>query len=103
MYDDLFGITKYPYENPYLDTKLVPLSLGFTFVPFAKHITGPFRPAALPTRRTVIENNDSLQLFSWRGLFFTTKNIYLTLIEKEGGFIQIQLKVMIKTSKNITR
>ena len=68
MYAALFGITQDPSGNPYLVTKLLPLSLGCTFVPFARNITGPFTSAALPTRRTVMENLKSLQFLSWRGL-----------------------------------
>ena len=63
MYAALFGITHFPSGNPYLVTKLVPLSLCCTFSPFATNITGPFSPAALPTRSTVIENLESLNFF----------------------------------------
>ena len=36
------------------------------------------------------------------GFIFDPKNLYITLVTKEVVLIQIQLKVMIKTSKNIT-
>ena len=36
------------------------------------------------------------------GFYFFPRNLYLVIIKKEVGFIQVQLKVMIKTSKNIT-
>ena len=71
MYDDLFGITQDPSINKYLVTKLLPLRLGCTFVPFARNITGSFTPAALPTQRTVMENLESLQFLPWRGLLLS--------------------------------
>ena len=64
MYAALFGITQDPSGNPFLVTNLLPLSLGCTFVPFARNITVPLTPAALPTWRTVIENLESLQFLS---------------------------------------
>ena len=70
--DSRFYITVLRVESaagdPYLVTKLLPLILGCTFVPFARNITGPFIPAALPTRRTLMENTKSLQFLSWQGL-----------------------------------
>ena len=54
MYADFLGITQDPSGKQYLVNKLVPMSLGCTVFPFAKNITGPFTPDALPTRRTVI-------------------------------------------------
>ena len=102
MYAALFRIKQYPSGNPYLVTKLLPLSLGCTIVPFARNITGSFTPAAIPIRRTVIENLKSLQFFL-AGFIFDANNIYSALITKEGGFIEIQLKIMSKTSKNIMR
>ena len=56
MYASLFGITQYPSGNLYLVTNFLPISLVCTFFPFAKNITVPFFPDALPTRITVIRN-----------------------------------------------
>ena len=56
IYAYLFVITQDNSGNPYIFTKLVTLSLGCTFAPFYRNITGPFTPAALPTQSTVIEN-----------------------------------------------
>ena len=39
----LFGITQDPSGNPYLVTKLLPLILGCTSVPFVRTITGPLQ------------------------------------------------------------
>ena len=60
IYVNLFGIKKYPSENTYLVTNLLPLSIGCTFVPFSRNITGPNTNTAIPTQRTVIEKLDSL-------------------------------------------
>ena len=92
MYDALFLITQYPSGNPYLVNNLFPISLGWTFVPFARNITGPFTPAALPTRSTVIENLESLQFLSWRGLSLPPT----TYSNWEGGYPQ-GTKLYIKT------
>ena len=68
-YADLFVITQYPFDNPYLVTKLVPLILGCTDVSFDRNINGLFTPDALPVQRIVIEKLDSLQYFSRQVLF----------------------------------
>ena len=103
MYAALFGITQDSYGNPYLVTKLVPLILGCTKLPLAINITVMFVPTETLIQSIVIENLQSLQFFPWYGCFFAPNNFYLTIIEKEGGFIQVQLKVMNKMSKNIKR
>ena len=64
MYADLLEITQDPSVNLYLVTRLVSMSLGCIFPPFAINITVPLNPAAVPTQRTVIENLESLQFFS---------------------------------------
>ena len=74
IYAAFFGITQDPSGKTYIVTKLVPLSLGCTFAPFSRNITGPFTPAALPTQMTVIENLESLQFFSCWGLYFLPRN-----------------------------
>ena len=76
MYAALFGITHDPSGNPYLVTKLVPMRLGYTFLPFYRNITGPFTPDTLSTQGTVTENLESLQFFHGR--------VYLCLQEPLG-------------------
>ena len=97
MYATFFRITQDPSRNPYLVTNWIPLSLWCTFVPFARNINGPFTTAALPTRRNVIENLVSLVFLFVVPFIVVANNTELSLITKEGGFIQIQLKVMSKT------
>ena len=72
MYYALFGITQDPSVNPYIVTKFLPLSLGWTFVLFNRNITESFTPAGIPIQRTVIENLDSLNFFI-EGLYFILK------------------------------
>ena len=103
MYSALFGITQYTSGYPYLVTNLLPLRLGCTFLPFARNITVPFTPSALPIQRTVIENLESLQFFFVSGYIVTENNLELTLNTKELALIQIRLKVVSITNKNITR
>ena len=103
MYTALFGIKKYPSGNSYLVTKLVPLILGCTFVPFVRNITGPFTTAALPTRRTVIENLESLQFCHGGVCLFSQEHLAQPNCNGRRFHPKTKLKVMSETSKNITR
>ena len=91
----IFGITQYLYENPHTVTKLVPQSLRFTKLTPASNITGPSTPLSIPILRSVILNLESLQFFSCL--------VFNCLISKEQGFVEIQLKLMIKISKNVMK
>ena len=102
MYATFFGITQDPSGNPYLVTNLVVLILGCTFAPFTRNITWPLTPAVLPTRRTVIENLELLDFFHG-GVYLCSQEPLAHLHNKGRRFIKIQLKVMSKMSKNITR
>ena len=51
---------------------------------------------------TLLKNFSDL-IFVMAEFLFSPNNLFLALIEKKVGFIQIKLKLMIKMSKNITR
>ena len=54
MYDALFVTTQDPYGNPYLVTKLLPISLGFTCVFFGKDITGAIHTRCTPNPKGLL-------------------------------------------------
>ena len=88
MYTDLFGTTQDPSDNPYLVTKLLPLNLGCTFAPFSINITGTFTPLQSQPEVLLLITLSNYN-FLMAVFVFSPNNIYLTLITKEGVFIQI--------------
>ena len=93
MNADLFGITQDPSGNLYLVTKLATLSLGYTKAPFDRNINVPFTPSEISIQRTVIENLE--------GVLLASNDSYIILISKGGGFIKLQLILMIKKVEQI--
>ena len=101
IYAAFFGIIQDPSGIPYVVTKLLPIILGWTFSHFQKYLWNIHTYCT--TNPKDCYRKPWFSDFCHVGVIFSTNNPFLTLITKVGSFIQIQLKVVNKTSKNIMR